>query len=62
MYKCPFCGGTYKLVSPPTSESLICYIPNCNKTGDKRFPTQVLMGQSYICDNCNNIQLFAIKK
>ncbi len=60
--KCPFCGGTYRLLKAPGNEEKAFFVPSCYLDGKAEGPAAGIICDLFICPGCGNLQLVAKRK
>ena len=60
--KCPFCGGSYRLLKTPGDQEKAFFIPSCNLNGQAEGQGAGIICDVYVCHGCGNLQLVAKRK
>ena len=62
MMKCPFCGGSYRLLKAPGTEEKAFFLPSCYLNGHPEGQSSGIICDLYVCHGCGNLQLVAKRK
>lgn len=60
--KCPFCGGSYRLLKAPGEKEKAFFVPSCYLNGHPEEQSSGIICDIYVCGGCGNLQLVAKKK